>query len=258
MLFLLFIVLAVRGQEGGVHEELARTQMKMTLTDLISALLTNRSLPDSLNNVDENEFYTLTFPLLRLIWSQDRPKMELPRSTCDIVMEEYSSWDLFQSPLEHRVAIECIRGRLNVDFLRYSVKELHSLPVDLLTNPLRKYVFAKALIKSFLVYYQYVKDQGANFTVVQSLHYQNLWKSVGLITSHYEKNAENEKQWHEFCRSHSEEDYMLINGAEEGPMARFLFAKFKQINTIYQSDSAIFALGYTFKNFIEGLIDAIQ
>ena len=134
---------------------------------------------------------------------------ELPPSECDLLLTIPSDeW----SPLEKTLIMACVHDRLIMEYLRALSPMLVSVPQDLLTNPYRKYYYAMELGRAAAVYWQYFADSRGTLESFQETPRRQLWVTMGLNVSHYER-VTSEAELKKFRATHTVEDYFSWSNA---------------------------------------------
>jgi hypothetical protein len=134
----------------------------------------------------------LLFCLMKQIWYiKDNEHIKLPKCACDDLFDKVTDFKLLEGA-EKSELMTCMLQRVYIDSLRLEF-QMPWLPSDLLTNPLRKYMWIHEMTKGFTIYWQYFSDQENRQSLIHTKQYQKKWVSLGLNISHYSDYHSNYK-----------------------------------------------------------------
>jgi hypothetical protein len=192
---------------------------------------------ESYDEKHNTSFSGFIFALTKLMWhNRNDNQVDIPKGTCDRLLAEYETWETIDGAVTRRLIDECLTDRLLLEYLRNNVKGLEWLPQDLLTNPFRKYVFGVDLLRSALVYWQYMRDHAVDIKIIHSGEYTNNWKAMGLVVLHYD-GVNTQEEWDTFRQTHTLDDYMFINRVNQRVAIEWLINTAKEIvNSTFEPD----------------------
>lgn len=145
-------------------------------------------------------------------WRHDE-QPTLYQTACDTFMadEQLRAWPQLGSDTRRALG-ECAHYRLLAESLRRR-PDMRWLPQDLLTHPARPAVMLAGLQRTLATVWQYETDLQTDPYILTSESYAQLWRSMGLNVSHYERIEASDESWTEFKHANSLQDYLKWNNA---------------------------------------------
>jgi hypothetical protein len=137
-------------------------------------------------NLTDSQQDEVMYCLVTKIWLYRNDSQQAIRnSTCDVMVIEYNgtNWSTI-GLLERLTLIDCVWSRLYTEGIRMTTG-LWWIPVDIMTNDYRKYVFGMEFGRGLFIYWQYFSDTTVTSDVFLSAAYQASWQAMGLNTTFY-------------------------------------------------------------------------
>jgi hypothetical protein len=180
----------------------------------------------SWENLSGDAMNEMTHCLVRESWLKTRHEND--SFTCDLLMREYGNWSDIDV-LTKRTLSKCATDYIVAATAR-QIKGLGWIPLDFLTNPMRKWLLLADMgVKLEGVFDQHKQDQALSLDRLLDPEYQKKWVERGFYVGHYAKIID-EPSLAFFRETHNLSSYISWNFDTEFDLEEFFKLMYKELD----------------------------